>query len=62
MLSPYRYAEEAAIRKEREAARALKGYGGVGVIGGIFDNPDAMKTLDGTVDNTAFAEYEDDFM
>jgi hypothetical protein len=58
----YRYAEEAAIKKEREAAKALKGYGGVGVIGGIFDNPDAMKTLEGTVDTTAAADYEDDFM
>lgn len=53
---------EAAVKKEREAAKKLQGYGGVGEIEGLFDDPSKMKTLDGTVDETAAKDFEDDFM
>ena len=51
----------AAAKKEKEAARRLQGYGGVGDIEGLFE-PAKMKSLEGTVDESAAKDFEEDFM
>lgn len=53
---------EAVAKKEKEAARRLQGYGGVGEIEGLFDDPGKMKALEGTVDESAAKDFEEDFM
>ena len=51
---------EAAAALERAEATKLKGYGGTGEINSIFDG--GGNALEGTVDESAAQDFEDDFM
>jgi hypothetical protein len=51
---------EIAAAREREEAAKLKRYEGTGEINSIFDS--GGRTLDGTVDESAAQDFEDDFM